>query len=191
MQRIVQVTMTRRIPVFLVIVSVVWTGEQGLLEDARIPRLIEGGDSKLLICVLLDNPKCILMRIERGHENERDVDALGSVKVLDLADSKIEECHVVFDLKCTFRTGHTCRRHRVQMRGFSKDGQMHTHGGTKATIDLKNGQFAESGRVLGLREGAVRHDLVVARGLDTVPVSVKVKSALIPSDDKKREPDNS
>jgi hypothetical protein len=55
---------------------------------------------------------------------------------------------------------------------------MHTHGGTEATIDLENGQLVESGRVLGLREGAVRHDLVIARGLDTVPVPVKKKSTM-------------
>jgi hypothetical protein len=29
---------------------------------------------------------------------------------------------------------------------------MHTHGGTKATVDLENGQLAESGRVLRLPE---------------------------------------
>jgi hypothetical protein len=67
---------------------------------------------------------------------------------------------------------------------------MHTHGGTEATIDLENGQLAESRRVLGLREGAVWHDLVIARGLDTVPVPVK-KSQRCVCDDKKREADNS
>jgi hypothetical protein len=110
-QRIVQVTVARRIPVRLVIASCFWTGEQGLLEDARIPRLIEGGDPELLICVLLYDPKRVLVRIKRRHEDERDIDTLGSVEVLDLADSKIEECHVVFDLECTLRTSHTCRQH--------------------------------------------------------------------------------
>ena len=67
---------------------------------------------------------------------------------------------------------------------------MHTHGGTEATIDLENGQLAESRRVLGLREGAVWHDLVIARGLDTVPVPVKISQRCV-CDDKKREADNS
>jgi len=110
-QRIVQVTVARRIPALFVFVSRFWTGEQGLLEDARIPRLIEGGDPELLVCVLLYDSKCVLMRIKRGHEDERDIDTLGSVEVLDLADSEIEECHVVFDLECTLRTSHTCRQH--------------------------------------------------------------------------------
>jgi hypothetical protein len=68
---------------------------------------------------------------------------------------------------------------------------MHTHGGTEATVDLENGQLAESGRVLWLRECTVRHDLVIARGFDTFPVSIREKSALYLSDDKKREVDNS
>ena len=121
-QRIVQVTVARGIPVRLVIVSCFWTGEQGLLEDARIPRLIKGGDPELLICVFLYDSKRVLMGVKRGHEDERDIDTLGSVEVLDLADSKIEECHVIFDLECTLRTGHTCREHWLQTKGFSKEG---------------------------------------------------------------------
>ena len=109
-QRIVQVTVTRRIPILLVIIGGLWTGEQGLLEDARVPRLIEGGDAKLLVGVLLDDAKRVLVCVERRHQNERDVNTLGGVEVLDLADSKIEESHIVFDLKCALRTGHTCRR---------------------------------------------------------------------------------
>jgi len=109
-QRVVQVTVARRIPVFLVIVSYLWTREQCLLEDARIPGLLEGGDSKLLICVFLYDSKRVLMRIERCHEDERDIDTLASVEVFDLADGKIKECHIVFDLECTLRTSHTCRK---------------------------------------------------------------------------------
>jgi len=109
-QRIVQVAVTRRVPVLLVIVSGLWTGEQGLLEDARITRLIEGSDSELLIGVFLDDAKRVLMRIERGHEDERDVDSLSGVEVLDLAHGKVEEGHVVFDLERTLRTGHTCNK---------------------------------------------------------------------------------
>ena len=40
---------------------------------------------------------------------------------------------------------------------------MHTHGSTETTIDLKNGKFAEIGRVLGLGEGIISHNLVRAR----------------------------
>ena len=109
-QRIVQVAVTRRVPVLLVIFSVLWTGEQGLLEDARITRLIEGSDSELLIGVFLDDAKRVLMRIERGHKDERDIDTLGGVEMLDLAHGKIEESHVVFDLKRALRTSHTCRK---------------------------------------------------------------------------------
>jgi hypothetical protein len=105
-QRIVQVTVARRVPALLVIVGFLRTGEQGLLKKARVPRLIEGRDSEVLIGVLLDDAKRIVVRIERGHEDERDIDALSGVEVLDLAHSKIEECHVIFDLERALGTGH-------------------------------------------------------------------------------------
>ena len=129
------------------------------------------------------------MCIERGHEDERDINTLGSVEVLDLADGKVEECHVVFDLEGTLRTSHTYRK-SIQKGRFNKARRMHTHGSTEAAIHLENGQFAESGRVLGLREGAVRHDLVIARGLDAVPVPIKVGQRCV-CDEKKKEANSS
>ncbi len=55
---------------------------------------------------------------------------------------------------------------------------MHTHRGTKTSIDLENGQLAKGGRVLGLREGAVRHDLVIAGRFDAIPVPGRKVSML-------------
>ena len=40
---------------------------------------------------------------------------------------------------------------------------MRTHRSAKASIYLENSQLAKGGRVLGLGEGAVSHDLVLAR----------------------------
>ena len=47
------------------------------------------------------------MGIKRGHEDEGYIDLVGRVEVLDLADSEIEESHVVFDLQGTFGASHT------------------------------------------------------------------------------------
>lgn len=57
------------------------------------------------------------MGIKGGHEDERDIDTLGCVEVLDLADGKVEECHVVFDLERALRASHTCK-------GSSSDGTL-------------------------------------------------------------------
>jgi hypothetical protein len=105
-QCIVQVTVTGRIPVFLVVIGTVGAREQSLLEDARVTRLIEGGDSELLVGVLLDDAERVLVCVKGCHEDEWDINALGGVKVLDLAHSEIEKSHVVFDFKRALGAGH-------------------------------------------------------------------------------------
>ena len=66
-QCVEQVTVTGRVPVLLVVIGALGAGEQALLVEARVARLIEGGDSDLLIGVLLDDTKSVLMCVERGH----------------------------------------------------------------------------------------------------------------------------
>jgi len=107
-QGVVQVTVTRGIPVLLVIVSGLWTGEQGLFVDAWVPRLIKGDDLDLLIGILLNDTERVFMGIERGHKDKRNVDTLGGVAVLELVHGKVEESHAVFDLERALRPGHTC-----------------------------------------------------------------------------------
>ena len=115
------------------------------------------------------------MRVERGHKDEWDIDTLSSVEVLDLAHGEVEESHVVLDLKRALRTSHTYRKRQpAQTERSDMTGSMHTHRCTETAIDLENGQLAESGRVLGFRKCAVRHDLIIARGLDKVPLPVYV-----------------
>ena len=108
-QCVEQVTVTGRVPVLLVVIGALGAGEQALLVEARVARLIEGGDSDLLIGVLLDDTKSVLMCVERGHQNKRDISALSCVEVFNLAHSKIEEGHVIFNLERALRTSHTCR----------------------------------------------------------------------------------
>jgi len=53
-------------------------------------------------------------------------------------------------------------------------GDQRTHGGTETAIDLEDRELVEVGRVLGLREIGVGHNLVFSRRLDAVPVTVKL-----------------
>src|SRR6266852_1576061 len=99
--------MTGRIPVLLIVVCRLRRGKKRLFEDTRVSRLIERGDPELLICVLLDDAKCVLMRVKRGHQNERDIDPMRRVEMLNLAHGKVEEGHVVLDLERRLCPGHT------------------------------------------------------------------------------------
>ena len=85
-QRIVQIPVTRRVPVLLVIISPLRARQQRLLKDTWVPRLIECSDAELLVCVLLDDTKGVVVCVEGRHENQGYVDLVGGVKVLDLAD---------------------------------------------------------------------------------------------------------
>ena len=104
---IVEITVTRGVPVLLVVIGTLWTGKEGFLEDTRVTGLIEGGDAELLVCVFFDDAEGVVVGIEGGHENERDVDAVGGVEMLDLTDGEVKEGHVVLDFEGTLCTGHS------------------------------------------------------------------------------------
>ena len=108
-QCVEEVTVTGRVPILLVVFGALGAWEQALLVEARVARLIEGGDPDLLIGVLLYDAKSVLMRVERSHQDKRDIGALSCVEVFNLAHSKIEEGHIIFNLERALRTSHTCR----------------------------------------------------------------------------------
>ena len=65
---------------------------------------------------------------------------------------------------------------------------MHTHRGTKTSIDLENGQLVKGRRVLGFLERAVGHDLIIAGRFDAIPVpDSKVSMLNCPGDGKKKK----
>ena len=99
--------MSGRVPVLLVIVCGLRCRQERLLEDTRVPRLIERGDPELLVGILLDDAKRVLVSVKRGHQNEGDVDAVRRVQMLDLTHGKIEEGHVVLDLERRLGPSHT------------------------------------------------------------------------------------
>lgn len=106
-QGVVKISVTRRVPVLLVIVGTMGAREECLLEDSRVPRLVEGGDAKLLVGILLDDSERILVGVERSHENEGNIDLVGGVQMLDLTDSQVEKRHVIFDLQSALGASHT------------------------------------------------------------------------------------
>lgn len=69
--------------------------------------MIEGSDAELLVRVLLDDPQGIFVCVERGHKDQRNVDFMGGIEVLDLAYSQIQESHVILDFESGFSSGHT------------------------------------------------------------------------------------
>ena len=76
---VVEITVTRRIPVFLVVVGAFGAREESFLVDTRIARLVKSGDADLLVGVFLDNAEGIVVGVERGHEDERDIDTVSGV----------------------------------------------------------------------------------------------------------------
>ena len=104
---IVQITVTGRVPVLLVIISAFRARKESLFHDTRITGLVESSDTELLICILFDDAKSIIVCVEGGHEDERDIYATCSVEVLDLTDSQVKKSHVVFNFESTLGTGHS------------------------------------------------------------------------------------
>ena len=104
---IVQITVTGRVPALLVVISTFRAREESFLEDPWITRLVESGDTELLVCVLFDDTKSIIVCVEGSHEDERDINATCGVEVFDLTDGQVKESHVVFDLESTLGTGHS------------------------------------------------------------------------------------
>lgn len=99
--------MTGRIPFILIIAGCRGGGEKSLLQDTRVTRLVEGGNTELLVRILLDDPQGIFVCVERRHKDQRNVDFVGGVEVLNLAHSQIQEGHVILDFESGFGSGHT------------------------------------------------------------------------------------
>lgn len=145
-----QVAMTGRIPEVLVVGSVAGAGEERLLVDTRVSRLVEGEDFDVVVGVLLDDTGSVVVSVERVHEDEGNVDVVATVEVLDLSDGKIEEGHAITNLDDGLGTSAT-------------------HGGTETTVEFENGKLVEDRRIGSLTELGVRGNLLGGWGLDFVP----------------------
>jgi phospholipase/lecithinase/hemolysin len=77
--------MVRRVPVLLVVISTMGAWEDSLLEVLRVSRLIEGGDTKLLVGMLPDDSR-VSSCVKRSHENEGNVHLEAGIQTLNQTD---------------------------------------------------------------------------------------------------------
>lgn len=111
--------MAGRVPLALVFGSRARAGKVGLPVDTRVPALVEGHDLDVVVGILLNDTSGIIVRIERVHEDERNVDLVFGVEVLDLSNTEIQESHSLSDFNDGF-------------------GSNATHGGTETSVELQD-----------------------------------------------------
>lgn len=104
--------------------------------------------------ILLDDGSGVVVGVEGVHEDERDVDVISAVEVLNLTDGEIEERHAITDLNDGLGTNAS-------------------HGGTKTTVQLENSKLVKEVDRLGVGEILVVDNLALSRGGNTVPVTAK------------------
>jgi hypothetical protein len=70
------------VPSGLVGISLLRNGEQRLLVDSGVSRLVEGEDVDVVVLVLLNDSSRVVVGVERVHEDEWDIDTVLGVEVL-------------------------------------------------------------------------------------------------------------
>ena len=60
-------------------------GEERLLVNSGVSRLVESQDVDVVVLVFLDNSSSVIIGVERVHEDERDIDTVSRVEVLILS----------------------------------------------------------------------------------------------------------
>jgi hypothetical protein len=168
LESVKDISVSWRVPSCLVGISLLRDGEQRLLVDSGVSRLVEGEDVDVVVLVLLDDSSRVVVGVERVHEDEWDVDTVLGVEVLsrqpntsvqssnpithlNLPDTEIQESHALPDLNDTLGTDTT-------------------HGCTETTVELEHSELVEDSRV-DRREDLVRSDLLRLGSLDFVPVA--------------------
>lgn len=68
--------------------------------------MVKGRDTQLLISVFLDDAQSVVMGVKRSHEDERDIDFVRRVQMLNLSHGEVEERHIVLDFERAFRASH-------------------------------------------------------------------------------------
>jgi len=91
--------------------------KEGILEDTREARLVEGHDVDAVALVLLDDVGGVVVGVEGVHQDERYVDVVCAIEVLDLADGEVEEGHAITNFNDGFRanTTHRCTKTTVEL----------------------------------------------------------------------------
>ena len=146
------VTMAGRVPLRDGGVEVLGDGEERVLVDSGVSGLVEGEDVDVVALILLDDGSGIVVGVEGVHEEERDVDVISAVEVLNLANGEIEEGHAITDLN----------------DGLGTDA---SHGGTKTTVQLEDSKLVKEVDRLRVGEVLVVDNLALSGRGNTVPVT--------------------
>lgn len=152
-ERLEDVTVAGRVPVRDLRVGALGSGEEGVLEHTRVLGLVEGEDVNVVALVLLDDVCGVLVGVEGVHEDEGDVDVVGAVEELDLADGQVKERHAIADLNDGL-------------------GANAAHGGTETTVELEDGELAKELDRLGVAKAVVVDNLLGLGGRNAVPVDL-------------------
>jgi hypothetical protein len=152
-QRLENVTVTGRVPVGDLRSGRLGGGEKRVLEDTGVFGLVEGHNVNVVALVLLDDVGSVRVRVERVHQHKGHIDAVGAVEVLDLSDRKVEEGHAVTDLD-------------------DRLGTNTTHGRTKTTVELEDGELVEIFDRLLLGKVIVSDNLLRLGGSNARPLNL-------------------
>jgi hypothetical protein len=117
--------------------------------------LVEGHDINVVALVFLDDVLSVVIRVEGVHENERDVDIVGAIEVLNLSDGQIEEGHAIADFNDRLWADAA-------------------HRGTKTTVELEYGKLAQESDRLRVGKLIVVDNLVLGRRCNAIPVAKKM-----------------
>lgn len=150
-QRLENVTVSGRVPLVDGGVEALGDRQQRVLVDSGVSGLVEGTDVDVVALVLLDDGGSVVVGVERVHQEERNVDSVCSVQVLDLADGKVQEGHAVTDLN----------------DGLGADT---AHGCTETTVQLQDGKLVQELDRLRVAQLLVVDDLAGSGGSNAVPV---------------------
>ncbi|KAI6876546.1 putative UTP--glucose-1-phosphate [Hortaea werneckii] len=152
-ERLEDVTVTWRVPVGDLGVGVLRGRKERVLQHTRVLGLVEGHDVDVVALVLLDDVGSVGVGVEGVHEEERHVDIVGAVQVLDLADGKVKEGHALTDLDDGL-------------------GANAAHGSTETTVELEHGKLVQEVNRLSVAQAVVVHDLLRLRRGDARPVDL-------------------
>jgi hypothetical protein len=151
-QRLENITVTRGVPLVDGRFVVLGNGKERVLVDSGVPGLVEGEDVDIVALVLLNNGSSVVVCVERVHEDERDVDVVCAVEVLDLSNGKVEEGHAITNLD-------------------NRLGANATHRGSQTTVELENSELVEELDRLGVGKVLVVDDLALGGRSNAIPIS--------------------
>lgn len=153
-ERLENITVTRGVPLVDGRVVVLGDREERVLVDSGVSGLVEGEDIDVVALVLLNDGSGVVVCVERVHEDERDVDVVCAVEVLDLSHGKVEEGHTITDLD----------------NGLGANA---THRGSQTTVELENSELVKELDRLGVGKVIVVDDLALGGRCNTIPVSTQ------------------